>query len=103
MNTQPPLLPETTFKPLSAKKLDAMITHAMSHQQLPQQSNVIAFRRPWSQQLAFGTGMAAMAASIMFAFMFTPQHTTVATGTNLSESTLTADVSDLILLDSLGA
>jgi hypothetical protein len=99
MNTQPPLLPETTFKPLSAKKLDAMVTHAMSHQQLPQQGNVIAFRRPWM----FGTGMAAMAASIMFAFLFTPQYTNVATGTNLSESTLTADVSDLILLDSLGA
>lgn len=97
MNTQPPLLPETTFKPLSATRLESMITHAMSHQQLPRENNVIAFRRPWF----FATGMAAMAASVMLTFMLTPQYTPVATSGNLTNTALTADVSDMLLLESL--
>ena len=77
-----------------------MITHTMSHQQLPREANIIAFHRTW----LFGTGMATMAASIMLAFLFTSQYiTVVATNPALENSSLTADVSDLILLHSLGA
>lgn len=93
-----PLLPETTFKPLSNARLEGMINHALTHQQLPVQARVINFNS-WRQKAAFGTTMAAMAASILLAFMVTPQYTqvsTVATNPDLS-----ADVSDLLLLESL--
>lgn len=102
MNTTPPLLPETTFKPLSARKLDTMITHALSHQQLPREAQVIAFRP--LQKLAFGGGMVAMAASIMLAFMLAPQVslTGLATGTG-TDVAASSELSDMLLLDSLGA
>jgi hypothetical protein len=102
MNTTPPLLPETTFKPLASAKLEAMITHAVSHQQLPREAQIIAFRP--LQKLALGSGMAAMAASIMLAFMLTPQGSltsvTTNTGTDVAAS---SELSDMILLESLGA
>lgn len=107
MNTSPPLLPEATFKKLSPNTLEAMIDHAVSYSQLPRRAQVITFRSRTSQ-LAFGTGMAAMAASIMLAFMFTPQYslTTSLQATSSHTQLQTADssdVGDLLLLDSLGA
>lgn len=99
-----PSLPETSFQPLTEARLDAMINHALSHQQLPAHpsagSNVIAFRKSWAQNLAFGTGMAAMAASILIAFMVTPQYSTFTPGTDVAS---TSDISDMLLLESFGA
>lgn len=103
MNTQPPLLPETTFKPLSHTRLEAMIAHAVTHKQ-EAVNNVVAFRRPWAATV----GLGAMAASIMLAFMVSPQYTTVvtsgSTGTDIAQAdTAQSDVSDLLLLESFGA
>ena len=102
MNTTPPLLPETAFKPLSEAKLNSMISHALTHRQegAAVTNNVIAFRRPWTATI----GLGAMAASIMLAFMATPQYSGVlpdaSTGTDIATS---SDVSDLLLLESFGA
>lgn len=103
MNTQPPRLPETAFKPLSATRLEAMIAHAVTHKQ-ENISNVVAFRRPFAATV----GLGAMAASIMLAFMVSPQYTSVvtssSTGTEIAQSDATSsDVSDLLLLESFGA
>lgn len=110
MNTTPPLLPEATFKPLSPTKLEAMIDTALTFQQLPapaqpKQAQIITFRSPWLQNAAFGSGMLAMAASIMLAFLLTPQLdlTPGPQTTAQSESTTSADIGDLLLLDGLGA
>ncbi|RYG61291.1 MAG: hypothetical protein EON60_04055 [Alphaproteobacteria bacterium] len=103
MTKHPPLLPETTFAPLPQAKLNAMINTALTHRQLPRQAQVISF----SQRLAYASGMTAMAASIMLAFMFTPQYSTpvtspvASTGTDLAATA--DDVSDLLLLESFGA
>ncbi len=94
-----PHLPESTFAPLSASKLEAMIDRALTHPQ-QQASNVVAFRRPW----ATTAGLTAMAASILLAFMVTPAYTPSgsSTGTAVAQSD-TTDVSDLLLLESFGA
>ncbi len=98
MTNQPPRLPETTFAPLPQARLDAMIDHALTHRQLPRTAQVISF----PQRLAYAGGMATMAASILLAFMFTPQYAAPVTsaGTDIATS---ADPSDLLLLESFGA
>lgn len=99
MTKQPPLLPETTFAPLSEAKLNAMINTALTHRQLPRQSHVINF----TQRLAYMGGMTAMAASIMLAFMFTPQYTSQVVTTGADVAATSDDVSDILLLESFGA
>lgn len=101
MNHQTPLLPEANFTPLSAARLEAMIDHALAQPQLPRQAEVIHFQS-FKQRLAFGTGMAAMAASIMLAFMFTPQYTPTGSA-NSTDIANSGDISDLLLMDSFGA
>lgn len=105
MTKPTPLLPETTFQPLSAAKLESMINVALSHPQeqaAPAQGNVISFTN-WRNRLAYGGSMAAMAASVMMAFMLTPQFTTTATASLDIENSDTADVGDLLLYESLEA
>ena len=100
MTNQPPLLPETTFAPLSQAKLSEMIDHAVTYRQLPRTAQVISF----PQKLAYTGGLTAMAASIMLAFMFTPQYTatvTAASGTDIAVNT--SDMSYLLLLETFGA
>ncbi len=99
MTNQPPLLPETTFAPLSEARLNAMIDTALTHRQLPRQAQVISF----PQRLAYAGGMTAMAASIMLAFMFTPQYTTPVVSSGADIATTADDVSDFLLLESFGA
>lgn len=99
MTKQPPLLPETTFAPLSAAKLNAMIDTALTHRQLPRTAHVISF----PQKLAYTGGLTAMAASIMLAFMFTPQYTAPVTSAGTDIATSASDPSDLLLLESFGA
>ena len=102
MNTTPPLLPETTFKPLAASRLEAMIDHALTHPQTGRSSNIIAFQP--LQKFAFGSGMAAMAASIMLAFMLTPQgslSTLTTTNNPTTNIAISSEMSDMLLLESL--
>jgi hypothetical protein len=101
MNPKMPLLPEATFKPLSEARLESMVNNALSHRQYAAQPNVVNFNS-WRKNVAFGSTMAAMAASIMLAFLLTPQYTHVSTITHhATSSEMSADISDLILLDSL--
>lgn len=102
-----PLLPEATFTPLPQARLEQMIDHALSHSQQPAAGNVIAFGpRQAARNWMFGSGMAAMAASIMLTFMLTPQMNTGSlslASTSAASISSQADVSDMILLDTLGA
>lgn len=106
MKPQPPLLPEATFTALHAAKLEAMIDIALSHPQqqaTPPSGNVVAFRHhTLGQRLAYSGGMAAMAASVMLAFLLTPQVSGTAS-TTVAETSSSADFSDMLLYDSLGA
>lgn len=106
MKPQAPLLPEATFQALSSAKLEAMIDIALSHPQesaTPQQAQVIAFpRRNWFHNMAYSGGMAAMAASVVLAFMLMPDSTTTAITASL-DTTSNAELSDMLLYDTFGA
>lgn len=108
MTHTPPRLPDTGFPPLKAEKLEAMIDFALAHPQQGAQparrGNIIAFPRRMVHNLAFGSGMAAMAASVMLAFMLTPQTTLTTTAAlTVTEAPTSADVTDMLLYESLGA
>lgn len=105
MKPQAPLLPEATFQALSNAKLEAMIDIALRHPQeaAPPSGNVLAFpRRNLFQNMAYSGGMAAMAASVVLAFMLTPATSTTSV-TALLNTPTTADISDMLLYESLGA
>ncbi len=106
MKPQAPLLPEATFQALSSAKLEAMIDIAISHTQeqpTAPTGKVIAFpRRNAFQNMAYSGGLAAMAATVVLAFMLAPNDTT-STVTASLDATSSPELSDMILYDSLGA
>ncbi len=91
-------LPETPFTPLSPTRLEAMIDHALTHPQHTRSAPVIAFRPRW-QGMAYGSGLAAMAASVVLALMLAPAFPT---SPQVAEAPQ-ADLTDLLLYDTLGA
>ena len=98
--TPRPTLPETPFTSLAPARLEAMIDHALSHPQQGQTpgDQVIVFRPRW-QGMAFGSGMAAMAASVVLALMLAPAYSPTSQVAEAPQ----ADLTDLLLLDTLGA
>ena len=106
MKPQAPLLPEATFQALSEAKLEAMMDIALSHPQeqtAPQPAKVIAFpHRTLFQNMAYGGGLATMAASVVLAFMLMPGSATTSVTASL-DSASTADLGDMLLYDTFGA
>ena len=66
--TTPLTLPEVPVTHLSAKRLEAMINHALTFPHTGRTAQVVPFVKPW----AFTTGVAALAASLLLSITLSP-------------------------------